>query len=65
VDRRFNRPRCDAEQEVARFAGRLRDQVDLDELTADLAAAAVHTMQPAGASVWLRSGDAQARSTAT
>jgi hypothetical protein len=36
------------------FGGHLRDQVDLDTLTAELLAVATQTMQPTRASLWLR-----------
>jgi hypothetical protein len=56
VDRRFNRRRHDAAQALDVFAVRLRDQVDLDTLTADLLAVVDQTMQPTRASLWLRQG---------
>jgi hypothetical protein len=54
VDRRFNRPRYDAELEVERFAGRLRTHLDLDELTGDLLGVVAKTVQPSTASIWIR-----------
>ena len=54
VDRRFNRRRHDATRVIEGFGARLRDQVDLDTLTADLLGAVDQTMQPTQASLWLR-----------
>jgi hypothetical protein len=55
VDRRFNRRRHDTARIVEGFGSRLRDQVDLDTLTADLLGVVDQTMQPTQASLWLRS----------
>jgi hypothetical protein len=54
VDQRFNRRRYDAAQTVAAFASRLRDQVDLTTLSAELLVVVDQTVQPARASLWLR-----------
>jgi hypothetical protein len=54
VDRRFNRRRYDAARTVERFSGRLRDQVELDTLSAELLAVVDQTVQPTRASLWLR-----------
>jgi hypothetical protein len=55
VDRRFNRRRYDAAPTIATFSDRLRDQVDLATLTAELLTVVDQTMQPTKASIWLRS----------
>jgi len=54
VDRRFNRRRHDTTRIIEGFGARLRDQVDLDTLTADLLGAVDQTMQPTQTSLWLR-----------
>jgi len=58
VDRRFNRGRRDAELTVDRFAGRLRDQLDLGSIGHELTDAAVASVEPASATVWLRRPEA-------
>lgn len=54
VDRRFNRARYDVQRTVEGFRERVRSDVDLDRLCADLVAVTNDALQPATAVVWLR-----------
>jgi hypothetical protein len=54
VDRRFNRSRYDAERIVADFADRLRDEVDLVTLRAELHETTARAVEPVTTAIWLR-----------
>jgi hypothetical protein len=53
VDRRFNRAHYDAARAVDAFAARLRQQVDLDEVTEGLRDTVASTVAPSRVGVWL------------
>ena len=55
VDRRFDRARYDGERTATTFAERLRDEVDLDRLLAQLEATVDDAVRPSRSSVWIPS----------
>lgn len=59
IDRRFYRHKYDVAATIAAFSNRVRDEVDLDDLSKELVQAARMTMQPAHASLWLRVDEAR------
>lgn len=54
MDRRFNRTRYQAEQELDAFGTRLRDTTDVHGVETDLAAVIERTLQPTSVGVWIR-----------
>jgi hypothetical protein len=56
IDQRFYRRKYDAARVLASFSSRLRDEVEMERLTADLLSAAYESLQPASVSLWVRGG---------
>jgi hypothetical protein len=54
VDRRFNRARYDAETTVSVFAQRLRDDIDLEAVSAEFVGAVEAAVEPVHVALWLR-----------
>jgi hypothetical protein len=54
IDRRFYRRKYDAAKIIAAFSAALRQEVDLDQLRAQLQTMVQETMQPASLSLWIQ-----------
>jgi hypothetical protein len=63
VDHRFYRKKYDAAETLDSFAGRLRDQIELDALTLGVLDVVRVTLQPRHASLWLKPAKPGATST--
>ena len=63
VDRRFDRARYDGDRVVGAFSERLRGQIDLGSLDAEIVRVARETVNPSSTGVWLRNvrNDSSAR----
>jgi hypothetical protein len=55
IDRRFFRSKYDAQQMITDFSAKMREQIDLDSLTNEMAAVVRDTVQPTHVSLWIRS----------
>ena len=60
VDHRFDRARYDGERTATAFAERLRNQIDLAGLEADIARTVHEALRPSSAGVWVRSAERDA-----
>ncbi len=54
IDKRFNRKKYDAQKVLRKFSETVRDETDIDKLTAELLNVVNETMQPRSVTVWLK-----------
>ena len=54
IDRRFYRRKYDAEQILAAFSARMRNEVELEQISEKILSVVNETLQPTTASLWLR-----------
>jgi hypothetical protein len=61
IDKRFYRRKYDAAKVLAAFSATVRDETDLDSLTAELLRVVDETMQPEFGGLWLRESEERRR----